>query len=85
MNMNDGLQNIRSMPPQDDEEEFINVEPMPPLGDKKEVKERKVLKIVTPNRLLTKLPVLLAQIKVENKSCKVKPKSNKFCIFSIFW
>ena len=38
---------------------------MPPLSDE-DVKERKGLKFFTPNKFLTRLPVLLAQIKVEN-------------------
>ena len=35
-------------------------------GDEEEVKEGKWLKILTPNKLLTRLPIILAQI----KSCK---------------
>ena len=38
----------------------------------KEGKEGKGLKILTPNKLLTRLPVLLVQIKAGNKSCKLK-------------
>ena len=38
------------------------------LEDDKEVKEGKGLKIVTPRKLLSRLPVLLAQIKTENDS-----------------
>ena len=34
--------------------------------------EGKSLKILTPNTLLTRLPVLLAQIIAENNSCKLK-------------
>ena len=42
---------------------------MPPLdGDEEEVKERKGSKILTPNKLLTRLPVL----KAGNISCKLK-------------
>ena len=37
---------------------------MPPLeGDEEEVKEGKWLKILTPNKLLTRLPILFSQIK----------------------
>ena len=44
---------------------------MPPLkGDEEEVKEGKGLKILTPDKLLTKLPTLLAQIKAGNNSNK---------------
>ena len=40
---------------------------MPPLeGDEEEVKEVKGLKILTPNKLLTRIPTLLAQIKAGN-------------------
>ena len=35
---------------------------MPPLkSDEQEVKERQVLKLLTPNKLLTGLPILLAK------------------------
>ena len=44
---------------------------MPPLeGD--EVKEGKGFKNSTPNKLLTRLPILLAQIKAGNSSYKLK-------------
>ena len=36
---------------------------MPPLEADKEGKEGKGIKILTPNKLLTRLPVILAQIK----------------------
>ena len=39
---------------------------------KKKVKERKGLKILTPNKLLTRLSILLAQIKIGNDSNKLK-------------
>ena len=46
---------------------------MPPLeGDELEIKEGKGLKILTPNKLLTRLPILLAQIKAGNNSHKLK-------------
>ena len=40
-------------------------------GDKK-VKEGKGLKILTLDKLLTRLPVLLEQIKARNNLCKLK-------------
>ena len=44
---------------------------MPPLeGDKEEVKEGKGVKILPPNKLLTRLPILIAQIKTRNNSNK---------------
>ena len=45
---------------------------MPPLKGDEEVKEGKGLKILTTNKLLTKLSVLLVQIKAGNNSCKLK-------------
>ena len=42
-----------------------------------EVKEGKTLKILTPNKLLTRLPVLLAQMKAGNNSNKLKTKIRK--------
>ena len=46
---------------------------MPPLeGDEEEVKEGKALKVLTLNKLLTRLPILLAQIKAGNNSYKLK-------------
>ena len=51
------------------------VPPMLPLkSEEEEVKEGKGLKILTPNKLLTRLPVLLAQIKAGNNSYKLKNK-----------
>ena len=42
---------------------------MSPLeGDEEKVKEGKRLQILTPNKLLIRLPVLLAQIKARNNS-----------------
>ena len=40
----------------------------------KEVKEGKRLKILTLNKLLTRLPILLPQIKAGNNSYKLKNK-----------
>ena len=46
---------------------------MPPIkGKEKEVKERKILKNLTPNKLLTRLWILVAQIKARNNSYKLK-------------
>ena len=55
-----------------DKEESVNLSDMPPLEDDGEVKEGKGLKILTANKLLTRLPVLLAQIKAGNNSFKIK-------------
>ena len=62
---------------------------MPLLDGDEKVKNRKRLKTSTPNRLLTRLPVLLAQIKAGNNSHKLKKKNknkkatDKYCIFYI--
>ena len=45
---------------------------MSPLENDEEVKEGKGLKILATNKLLTKLPILLAQLKAENNSSKLK-------------
>ena len=43
-------------------------------GDEEEIKEEKRLKILTTNKLLTRLPILLAIIKAGNNSYKLKNK-----------
>ena len=54
-----------------DKEESTDLRPMPALeGD--EVKEGKGLKILNPSKLLTRLPILLAQIKAGTNSYKIK-------------
>ena len=46
---------------------------MPPLeGDEEELRDRKGLKILTPNKLLTRLLILLSQIKQGNNSYKLE-------------
>ena len=45
---------------------------MPPLEGDKKVREGEGFKILTPNKLLTKLLILLAQIKAGNNSYKLK-------------
>ena len=53
----------------DDKEELDD---MPPLECDEEVKEGAGLKFLTPNKLFTRVPILLAQIKVGNNSKKLK-------------
>lgn len=53
-------------------EVFADLPLMPTLKGKEEVKEGTGIKILTPNKLLTKRPVLLAQIKTGNHSYKLK-------------
>ena len=48
---------------------------MPPIECDKEVKEGKGLKILTQNKLLTRLPILFAQIKPGNNSYKIKKQN----------
>ena len=56
---------------------------MPPLGgDEEQVREKKRINILTPNKLLTRLPILLAQIKAENNSSKSKNKTNAISVVS---
>ena len=55
-----------------DKEEFADSSDVPPLEGDKEVKEGKVLKFLTPNKVLTRLPILLAQIKAGHNSYKLK-------------
>ena len=45
---------------------------MPPLEVDEEKEEGKGFKILTPNKLLTRLPTLLAQIKAGNNSYTLK-------------
>ena len=67
-----------------DEEKIVELSDMQPLeGDKEKVKERKRLKILTPNKLLTGLLAFLAQIKAGNNSYKLKTQSDKFYTFCI--
>ena len=56
---------------------------MLPLEGDEEVQEGKGLKILNPNKLLTRLPILLAQIKAGNHSYKLKNEINKCYIFCI--
>ena len=57
------------------DEESGNVSPMPPLdGDKGKVRERKGIKISALNELLSRLPVLSAQIEAGNNSYTLKNK-----------
>ena len=56
-----------------DKKESVDLSDMPALeGDGEEVQEGKGLKILTPNKLLTRLPILLAQIKAGITSNKLK-------------
>ena len=52
-------------------------------ADEEEVREGKAIKILTPNKLLTRLSILLEQIKAGDNSYKLKMTSDKYCIFCI--
>ena len=57
------------------DKESADIPSIPPLeGDQEDVKERKEINILTPNKLLTRLPVLLAQTKAGNNSYKLENK-----------
>ena len=52
--------------------------PMPPLEvNEEEVKEGKGLQKLTPIKLLTKIPILLAQIKAGNNSYNLKSETRQ--------
>ena len=55
-----------------DKEESVDLSEMSLLEDDKEVKEGKGIKILTSNKLLTRLPISLAQIKAQNNLYKLK-------------
>ena len=38
------------------------------------------LKILTPNQMLSRLPITLAQLKAENNSANLKTKLGNYCI-----
>ena len=75
------------MSPLEDDEEEVKSEPEETitkrvkLNSKKEKKKGKWLKILTPLKLLTRLSILLAQIKAGNNSKKLN--SDKYYIFCI--
>ena len=60
-----------------DKDEPVDLSDMPPLEGDEEVKEGKGLKILTLNKLLTRRPILLAQIKPGNNSYKLKNEIRK--------
>ena len=55
-----------------DNKESVDLSDMQSLEDNEKVKEGKGLKILTPNKLLTTLSILLAQIKAGHNSFKLK-------------
>ena len=62
----------------DEKEKSADIPSIPPLNcDEDEGKEGKGLKIVTPKKLLTRVPQLLAQTKAGNNSYKLKNEIRK--------
>ena len=56
---------------------------MPLLKGNEEMKEEKELKIMTPNKLLVRLSILLTQIKAETKSYKLKKEGRQMlCVLN---
>ena len=68
-----------------DKEESLDLSDIPPLeGDEEEIREGKGIKNLTSNKILTKLPTLLVEIKAGNNSHKLKNETRQilynFCI-----
>ena len=69
-----------------DEKESVDLSDMPLLeSDEEEVREGKGIKILTPNKLLPRLPILLAQIKAGNNSYQLKNKIRQIKSFVSAW
>ena len=49
------------------------------------VKEEKRVKMLTPNKLLTRLPILLAQIKTGNNSYKLEKNGIRQILYLLYW
>ena len=62
-------------------EDFVDLSERPPLQSDEEVKEEKGLNILSLNKLLTRPPILLAQLKAENNSSKLKDKTRYMLYF----
>ena len=68
---------------QEADDEYLS--DMPPVeGDQEEVKEGKGLKFLTPNKLLTRLLIFLAQIKAGNNSCKLKSEIIRQMLYFLY-
>ena len=59
----------------EDEDDLPQIAPLE--RDEEQVKGEKGLKIFTPNKLLTRLPILFVQIKAGNNSSKLKNEIRK--------
>ena len=81
-NYNVWFENEESSDATKTDEKSTDLPPMPPLeSDEEEAKERKRSKILTPNKLLTRLSTLLAQIKAGNNSYKLKDEFKQILYF----
>ena len=54
---------------------------MPPREGDEEVREGNRVEILTPNKLLTRLPILSAQIKAGNNSYKLKSEIKQILLY----
>ena len=70
-----------------DEKESVDLSDMLPLEGDEKLKEETRLKILTLNKLWTRLPMLLAQIKTRNNSYKLRNKirANTVSFLSAQW
>ena len=64
-----------------DKENSADLSNMPPLEGDEEVKQGKGLKMLSLNKLLTRLPILLPQLKAENNSCTLKNETRQILYF----
>ena len=61
-------------------EEPTDLPPMPALEGDEEEKEGIELKTLLPNKLLTRLPILLLQIQAQKNSFKIKNEVRLLCV-----
>ena len=74
------------MPPLEDDEKVklepeVTIAERVKLNHRKRKNERTGLEILTPNKLLTRLPILLAQMKAGYNSCKLKNEIRQILYF----
>ena len=65
------------------DKESLDISNIPVLERDKKVKEGKGLKMLTQNKLLTRLPILLAQTKTDNYLDKTKKWNQANIIFTV--
>ena len=76
-------EDLSNMSPLEDDEEKVKLEPEETIAERVKLNPRerknegKGLKILTPNKLLTKRPILLAQIKSGKNSYRLKTEITK--------